>query len=156
MWTHNYIIKSLNPYKVIDILVPDNYFTFPIVEEVTLKKDCCDEQEAHYFNIKKPWLPKGTVLKVKYQFTNLEGVFFRCEHENGTYDINRCDCDYKLTYADFIGELPEDYGKGLWSRSDWDPREHGFSRFDMWAAKHNIFKNVKTGEYEYREEMDNN
>lgn len=153
MWLHNYIIKSLDPYKVIDFYVPDSIFTFRIVEEVTLRKDCCDEEEAHYFNIKKPWLPKGTVLKVKYQFTNFYGIFFRCEHENGEYDINSCDCDYKYTYADFIGELPEDYGKGLWSRSDWDPRYEHFQRFEPWAAKHNIFKNPKTGEYEYKPEI---
>ena len=67
---YNYIIKSLNPYKVIKMWVPDNYFTFPIVEEITLTKDCYDEEEIHYFNIKKPKLIKGTVLKVKYKFTN--------------------------------------------------------------------------------------
>lgn len=150
MWTINYIIKGFGPNDIVYFQVPEFIFTFPIIKEVTLRKDCCDEEEAHYFNIKKPWLPKGTILKVKYQFTNYYGVFLRCEHENGTYDINRCDCDYKLIFTDFIGQLPDNYGKGLWSKSDWDPRKEGFQEFEPWANKHNIFKNPKTGEYEYK------
>lgn len=35
----------------------------------------------------KPKLPKGTRLKVKEQWANFYGAYFRCEHENGEYDI---------------------------------------------------------------------
>jgi hypothetical protein len=35
----------------------------------------------------KPTLPKDTVLTVSKRWTNFYGSYYRCEHENGTYDI---------------------------------------------------------------------
>lgn len=36
---------------------------------------------------RKPTLPKGTVLTVSEEWANFFGAYYRCEHENGTYDI---------------------------------------------------------------------
>lgn len=41
----------------------------------------------------KPTLPKGTVLTVKEQWANFFGSYYRCEHENGTYDIKRIEAE---------------------------------------------------------------
>lgn len=35
----------------------------------------------------KPALPKGTILEVKEEWQNFYGTYYRCSHENGTYDI---------------------------------------------------------------------
>ena len=35
----------------------------------------------------KPALPKGTRLKVKEEWMNFYGSYYRCMHENGEYDI---------------------------------------------------------------------
>ena len=35
----------------------------------------------------KPVLPKGTILEVKEEWQNFYGTYYRCSHENGTYDI---------------------------------------------------------------------
>ncbi len=102
-------------------------FKFTIVKEIILLKDCFDAQELHYWDIKKPKIPKGTTLKVKYRWTNLYGVFYRCEYNGETYDISRTDCkEGPLCIGTFIGELPKNYGEGLWDRRDWDPREMGY------------------------------
>lgn len=41
----------------------------------------------------KPILPKGTVLTVKEQWINFFGSYYRCDHENGTYDIKRSEAE---------------------------------------------------------------
>jgi hypothetical protein len=35
----------------------------------------------------KPMLPKGTRLTVKEEWANFYGSYYRCDHENGEYDI---------------------------------------------------------------------
>lgn len=35
----------------------------------------------------KPMLPKGTRLNVKEEWSNFFGTYYRCDHENGEYDI---------------------------------------------------------------------
>ena len=35
----------------------------------------------------KPKLLKGTQLKVKEEWANFYGSYYRCDHENGEYDI---------------------------------------------------------------------
>ena len=131
MWHQNIIITGLGLNDTKVFYIPDT-FKWRIVKEITLTRDCCDEQEAHYFNITKPWLKAGTTLKVKYRWANFYGTFYRCEHENGTYDINRGDCkEGPLCLVDFIGEMPTDYGHNYWSKSDWDPRESGYKEIDL-------------------------
>ena len=41
----------------------------------------------------KPMLPKGTVLTVRKPWTNFFGSYYRCDHENGTYDIKRSEAE---------------------------------------------------------------
>ena len=35
----------------------------------------------------KPALPKGTILEIKEEWQNFYGTYYRCSHENGTYDV---------------------------------------------------------------------
>jgi len=139
----NIIITGFGPNDYKTFYVPDT-FKFIIVREITLLKNCCDEQEAHYFDIQKPWIPKGTTLKVKYRWTNLYGVFYRCEYNGETYDINRADCkEGPLCIGTFIGTLPENYGVGLWDKKDWDPREAGYKEIDLDKYIENIKEKSK-------------
>ena len=131
MWHKNTIITGFGPNDVKTFWIPDTFKWF-IIKEITLTKDCYDEQEIHYFNIKKPLLKAGTVLKVKYRWANYYGTYYRCEHENGTYDIKRSNCkEGPVCNAEFIGEIPKDYGKSYWSKSDWDPRASGYTEIDL-------------------------
>lgn len=131
MWHENIVITGFGPNDVKTFYVPDT-FKWRIIKEITLTKDCYDEQEIHYFNIKKPILKAGTTLKVKYRWANFYGTFYRCEHENGTYDINSCDCkEGPIHIVDFIGEIPNDYGHSYWDKNDWDPRASGYEEIDM-------------------------
>ena len=111
MWHQNIIVTGFGPNDHKIFYIPDT-FKWNIIKEVTLLKDCCDEEEAHYFNITKPWIKKGTTLKVKYRWCNFYGMFYRCEHNGKTYDIKAGDVkEGPLCLVDFIGLLPEDYGK---------------------------------------------
>lgn len=130
-WHQFSIVTDLGPHGVKTYYLPDT-FKFTIIREVTLKKDCCDEEEAHYFNIKKPWIPKGTTLKVKYRWCNFYGMFYRCEYNGQTYDINACDVkEGPLCLAEFIGHLPDDFGRSYWSKMDWDPRAEHFQEINL-------------------------
>ena len=45
----------------------------------------------------KPALPRGTILEVKEKFRNLYGDYYRCVHENGTYDIPKRNAEPYIT-----------------------------------------------------------
>ncbi len=142
-WHEITIVTDCGPNGVKKFYLPDT-FKFFIIREVTLLKDCYDEQEVHYFDIQKPLIPKGTTLKVKYRFTNLYGVFYRCEYNGEMYDINRGDCkEGPLCIGTFIGLLPENYGEGLWDKRDWDPREAGYKEINLEEYIENIKKKLK-------------
>ena len=117
--------------KVKTFHIPDT-FKWIIIREVTLLKDCYDEQDLHYFDIKKQQIPNGTTLKVKYRWANYYGTFFRCYYNNTEYDINACDCKIgPLEIGEFIGVIPDDYGKSYWRISDWDPRHDGYTEINL-------------------------
>lgn len=45
----------------------------------------------------KPALRRGTILEVKEEFRNLYGYYYRCVHENGTYDIPKRNAEPYIT-----------------------------------------------------------
>lgn len=45
----------------------------------------------------KPALRRGTILEVKEEFRNLYGDYYRCVHENGTYDIPKRNAEPYIT-----------------------------------------------------------
>ena len=132
-WHQMQIVTDFGLNGVKTFYLPDT-FKFNIIREVTLLRDCCDEEEAHYFNITKPWIPKGTTLKVKYRWCNFYGMFYRCFYNGNEYDIKASDVkEGPLCLAEFIGFLPDDYGRSYWSRQDWDPRYEHYQEIDMEA-----------------------
>lgn len=142
-WHEINIVTDLGPNGVKTFYLPDT-FKFYIIREVTLLKDCCDEQEAHYFDIQKPWIPKGTTLKVKYRWCNYYGMFYRCYYNDTTYDINACDCkEGPLCIGEFIGLLPDDYGRSYWDKRDWDPRHDGYQEINLEEYIENIKKKLQ-------------
>lgn len=126
MWHKNTIVTGFGPNDYKTFYIPDT-FKFNIVKEVILSKDCYDEQEIHYFDIKKPQLKKGTKLKVKYKWHNFYGAYYRCFHKNGEYDIRIGDCETpKIEVGEFIGLYPD--GKD-WRT--WDPRSEHYQEINL-------------------------
>jgi hypothetical protein len=57
--------------------------------KATIKQDCYDEADLHYFRKNPKKLEKGTEVTINVYWINFYGSYYRITHEGKTYDIKR-------------------------------------------------------------------